>query len=65
MFSDYAVRSTYKRRMVDALTRLEAVRASIPDTWWWVDEGVPAQITWDTIGACLERCRRDDFWNIP
>ena len=50
--------------MLQVLNRLETVRASIPSSWWWVDDGVPALITWDAISACLDRCRRDDFWNI-
>lgn len=25
---------------------------------------VPAGVSWDAISACLERCRRDDFWNL-
>lgn len=64
VFSDHQVRASYQKRMVDALQCLPAIRASIPDSWWWVDEGVPASITWDAIAACLGRCNREDFWDI-
>lgn len=40
-------------------------RVNIPDSWWFVDEGVPANVTWDEIVACLERCHRKDFWDTP
>lgn len=64
VFSDNFVRAAYQKRMVEALTRLPAIRASIPNTWWWVDDGVPASITWDAITACLDRCHREDFWDM-
>lgn len=64
VFSDHDMRLQYQTRMVSALERLPAIRASIPESWWWVDEGVPASVSWEAISACLERCRRDDFWNL-
>lgn len=64
VFSDSLVRRSYKKRMVDALTRLPAIHASIPISWWWVDDGVPASISWDAITACLDRCQREDFWDM-
>jgi len=64
IFGDHFVRLRYQTKMLQVLNRLETVRASIPSSWWWVDDGVPALITWDAISACLDRCRRDDFWNI-
>jgi hypothetical protein len=65
VFSDHVERRKYIKRMESALDRLETVRDSIPDSWWHFDEGVPADVTWDEIAQCLERCRRDDFWNTP
>ena len=64
VFSDHLVRAAYQKRMVDALNHLPAIRASIPDAWWWVDEGVPASITWDAIATRLDSCKREDFWDI-
>lgn len=64
VFSDHLVRAVYQKRMVDALNHLPAIRASIPDAWWWVDEGVPARITWDAIATRLDSCKREDFWDI-
>ena len=64
VFSDHVVRAAYQKRMTDALAGLSDIRASIPTEWWWVDDGVPANVTWDAIAACLNRCYRDDFWDI-
>lgn len=65
VFGDHDLRSTYKSRMELALQCLPVARASIPDSWWWVGDGVPANVSWDAIAACLERCHRDDFWDLP
>lgn len=65
IFSDHIERERYGVRLHEALLKLVGIRANIPDSWWYVDEGVPADITWDEIGTCLERCRREDFWNTP
>ena len=64
VFSDHFVRSAYEKRMVQALICLPAIRASIPSQWWWVDDGVPASVSWDAIAACIDRCNHPDFWNI-
>ncbi|MBV5331479.1 hypothetical protein JZU69_03620 [bacterium] len=65
VFSDHVERRRYGERLATALSGLEDIRATIPDSWWYVDEGVPANVTWDEIASCLERCRREDFWNTP
>lgn len=65
IFSDLAERNRYQSRMADALKKLPEIRVNIPDAWWFFDEGVPADVTWDEIAACLERCHREDFWNTP
>ncbi len=64
VFSDHLARVTYQTRLAKALIALPAIRASIPDSWWWVDDGVPASVNWDDIAACLNRCISQDFWNI-
>lgn len=64
VYSDQLLRADYKTRMSSALTRLPAIHASIPSSWWWIDDGVPASVSWDAIAACLGRCYREDFWNI-
>jgi hypothetical protein len=51
--------------METALAGLNVVRDSIPGSWWLVDEGVPADVTWGEMAECLERFRQDDFWNTP
>jgi len=55
----------YRERMGNALADLESIRDSIPDSWWFVDEGVPANVSWDEIARCLARCHREDFWIAP
>lgn len=65
VYGDHVERSAYVKRMEVVLVSLGAIRASIPDPWWFMDEGVPADVTWDEIACCLERCRHADFWNTP
>lgn len=65
VFGDHDLRAAYRSRMKAALQCLPDARASMPDAWWWAGEGVPAQLSWEAIAACLERCHRDDFWNLP
>ncbi|MEX0144326.1 HipA family kinase [Janthinobacterium aestuarii] len=65
IFSDHFQREHYARKLAAILPKLADIRANIPDSWWYVDEGVPADVTWDEIEACLQRCRREDFWNTP
>ena len=64
VFSDHDLRTSYVARMKSALERAEKLRASIPDSWWWVDDGVPADVSWDELLGVLARCRHHDFWNI-
>lgn len=65
VFSDHIERAAYLDRMNLALRELDAIRASIPDSWWHFDEGVPADVTWDEIATRVARCRAPDFWNTP
>lgn len=65
VFSDHVERQRYEAKMVAALAGLDAIRDSIPSPWWFIDDGVPADVTWDEIAACLERCRQANFWNMP
>jgi hypothetical protein len=65
VYGDHAERRRYLVKMEAVLERLNFVRDSIPDSWWWVDDGVPADVTWDEIFTTLARCRQDSFWNIP
>ncbi|MCB4360702.1 HipA family kinase [Quatrionicoccus australiensis] len=65
VFSDHVERDRYRTKLVAALAKLPDIRVNIPDSWWFVDEGVPADVTWDEIVTCLERCHRKDFWDTP
>lgn len=63
IYSDHIQREHYQTKLAELLSGLSTIRASIPDSWWFVDDGVPADITWDEIATCLTRCRQEDFWN--
>lgn len=65
VFDDHAERERYQARMNAVLSKLDDIRVSAPDSWWHFAEGVPADVTWDEIVPCLERCHREDFWNTP
>lgn len=63
VFADFDRRAAYVQRMDRVLQTLPTLRASIPETWWWVADDVPAKISWEAISDCLKRCHRADFWN--
>lgn len=65
VFGDHDLRAAYRRRMEKAIQCLPVARDSMPESWWWVDDGVPASVSWDAITACVERCHDDAFWNLP
>jgi hypothetical protein len=65
VYGDHDLRAAYEQRMKKALTGLAGLRASIPDSWWWAADDVPANVSWDDISHCLARCDRPDFWNLP
>lgn len=65
IFSDHLQRERYTSKLKAILPKLAHIRANIPDAWWYVDDDVPADMTWDEIETCLYRCCREDFWSIP
>ncbi|MDI3296281.1 hypothetical protein QK294_20700 [Janthinobacterium tructae] len=65
IFSDHLQREHYASKLGAILPRLAGIRAKLPGSWWYVDDGVPANVTWDEIETCLQRCRQEDFWNTP
>ena len=65
VYGDHVEQGRYRTKLAAALETLADIRVSIPDSWWFFDEGVPADISWNEIVACLERCHREDFWNTP
>lgn len=65
VFSNFVERERYLAKMTTLLSGLNGIRDSIPGSWWFVDDGVPADVTWQEIATCLERCRQADFWNTP
>ena len=65
VFSDQLVRQHYEDKIQSLLPRLDGIRANIPESWWFFAPGVPANITWDEVAACLTRCNLENFWNAP
>ncbi|NMG49001.1 hypothetical protein GO613_12915 [Azoarcus communis] len=65
VYGDHVERERYRIKLSVALEKLADIRVSIPDVWWFVDDGVPADVTWDEVLKCVERYQREDFWNTP
>ena len=63
--TDLVEQAKYLEKMEVVLADLNIVRDSIPEDWWFVDDGVPANVSWNEIVRCLERCHQDDFWTAP
>ena len=51
LFSDHVARVVCQNRMAAALAGLPATRASVPEQWWLVDDGVPANVRWGSVVA--------------
>jgi len=64
VLGDLDLRERYIQRIEDSLQLLADVRDSIPDSWWWLDAGVPADVTWDEIEVVLRRARHSQFWDF-
>ena len=64
VFSDLDLRQHYLVRIESCLQSLEGVRDSIPNSWWWLDEGVPANVTWEEIEVVLLRACKPQFWDF-
>lgn len=65
VFSDHVARRNHVQRMEEVIAGLDRVRDSIPEAWWTFADGVPADVTWQEIATCLDRCRLDEFWSTP
>lgn len=65
VFSDQLVRQHYEDKIQSLLPKLNGIRANIPRSWWFFAPGVPADIAWDEVAACLTRCNLENFWNAP
>lgn len=64
IFGDYVERKRYHDRMGIVLEGLDDVRDTIPASWWNVDDGVCADVSWEEIVTCLERFQSTKFWDM-
>lgn len=64
LFGDLVERDRYESRLFGLLDQLDFVLDSIPDAWWWVDEGVPALINRISIRNMLNAISEEKFWRI-
>jgi hypothetical protein len=64
LFSDFVERDRYEFRLHGLLENLDLILDSIPNAWWWVDEGVPALIDRISIRNMLNAVSEEKFWRI-
>jgi len=65
VYGDALERQHYVATMQGLLPSLTHIYDSIPFSWWEHAEGVPSDLVWDEVVACLQRCHQEDFWNTP
>lgn len=63
VFKDLANRAYYAARLEAALEMFDAACDEVPDEWWSVDHGVPADFDRTAVRRLLERFDEDSFWS--
>jgi hypothetical protein len=61
-FDDLIERAQYFDRMEAALAVFHTACGEVPEEWWWVDDGVPADFDQGAVRQLLERFKAGDFW---
>jgi len=64
LFGDFVERDRYEFRLHSLLESLDLILDSIPNAWWWADEGVPALIDRVSIRNMLNAVSEEKFWRI-
>jgi len=65
IFGDLVERELYTQRFQKSFAEFERACGTVPEEWWWVDDGVPAQFDKDAIKSSLTDFNKDFFWSIP
>ena len=56
--------TNYYDRLSVVFGSLDAVCDNVPPSWWWVDDGVPADLNVSDIRQTLARFSANNFWRI-
>lgn len=64
VFDDMIEQANYVDRLSDVFGGFDVVCDNIPPSWWWVDEGVPADLDVNVIKQTLARFSENNFWRI-
>jgi hypothetical protein len=62
VFVDLAERAHYLERFARALAAFDNACDNVPEEWWWVDDGVPADFDRNAIRTLLSRFNDATFW---
>lgn len=63
VFDDLAHRARYTARMEAALEAFDRACEEVPEEWWLVDDGVPANFDRTAVRRLLEGFDQGDFWS--
>ena len=63
---DLFIRNRYDQRLAQAQIAFQGALDSIPEEWFWHDEGqtVEANFQIEQIEGALNRCNRSEFWSL-
>ncbi|GGC10885.1 hypothetical protein GCM10007205_20100 [Oxalicibacterium flavum] len=64
VFDDLVEREHYIQRLERAFLTFDVACDSLPEDWWWVDDGVPAPFERVAIRDFLASFNSDFFWSV-
>lgn len=65
IFGDMVEREHYKQRFAQTFDAFDSACDNVPEEWWWVDDGVPAQFDRVFVRNSLLSFDQDFFWSMP